>query len=746
MACNSTYRGYAVLSAAVMAWLCLRGNPAWATVKTSPDVTIYNGEYPGWAWIDKSPGGQLLCVWREGDKHMYSAGGKVMLSQSADSGKTWSTAATIVDAPLIDDRNAAIAAFSNTDWMVCYNTYTSDALSQTMTTRTTDGGLSWSTPEAVSALDARTRAAPVKLSTGEILLPYYLAPGNQSLLARSTDNGQSWTTIEIPNYSGFVGDEWSILQMPDSSLAGIIRNSAANGDGSLYITKSEDRGLSWSAPAKTNLRDTSLINGPAQIFLQNEQPWVLYDDTRMVSVALATTSDPNLVSWNIDDRIAAYQYRADGTAIQDGGYPCSVALDGNRRFVVDYVIDGDTRAINGYIISVPETSSVTLLTGGMLAMLTGGFVRRFRPARLRPDFRGVIKCLAIIGAAIIACEHRIAGAEDSDRLLNNAERIIAVKGGGYFPVMIKLRDGSLGAAIRGGASHLGLTGRLDYIRSTDNGRTWTPPVVAIDSEWDDRNPALGQMPDGTLVLAYAELHGYRPDGTFDWNAGPCLPFFVTSSDGGLTWSQKRPLSAPWANASPFGKITVCKDGTTLLSLYQTPSDGVAILRSKDGGKTWGDASILPGNDETQIIELPDGRLLAFTRLEGQTDFGLLLSESDDKGYTWPRTRKLLKAMQWPFDATLLSNGNLLLSFGSRVGRYGAGAMLSRDLGKTWDEEHRMLLGWDSLSQDTGYPSTVQLDDETLVTMYYATGTAALPGEQAIVVRYTEKQLPEPVSP
>jgi hypothetical protein len=57
-----------------------------------------------------------------------------------------------------------------------------------------------------------------------------------------------------------------------------------------------------------------------------------------------------------------------------------------------------------------------------------------------------------------------------------------------------------------------------------------------------------------------------------------------------------------------------------------------------------------------------------------------------------------------------------------------------------------MVGWDSLNTDTGYPSTVQLDDGTIVTMYYAVGTAALPGAQAIVVRYTEQQLAEAMSP
>lgn len=338
-------------------------------------------------------------------------------------------------------------------------------------------------------------------------------------------------------------------------------------------------------------------------------------------------------------------------------------------------------------------------------------------------------------------------AKDQPRVLKNAERIIAVKGGGYFPVMIKLADGSLAAVLRGGAGHVGLGGRLDVIRSTDGGHTWSKPTVAVDSPWDDRNPAFGQMPDGTLVLGYSEARSYRPDGTFDLSAGPYLGFYVTSSDGGATWSAKRPLPEPWPSPSPFGKIIVGKDGTAMMSVYRMPSGETGILRSKDNGKTWGDYSQVfksPNADETQIFEFPDGRLTAFTRLEGQNQFGLLLSESDDHGRTWPRRNKFMKAQQWPFDVTLLKSGNLLLSHGSRVGpgRFGAGVVLSKDMGKTWDEKHQVLLGANSLGGDTGYPSTAQLDDGTIVTMYYATATTTLPEVHAVVVRYTEDQLAE----
>jgi predicted neuraminidase len=345
---------YSVVACAIAAaaWGATADSPLPGTVKSAPDVVIYQGVYPAWPWIDRTSGGTLLCVWREGTQHMYSANGKVMLSKSGDGGKTWSAATTIVDAPTIDDRNTAILAISDSDWLVCYNTFTRDSISCSMTLRTSDAGRTWSKPQPLSAADTRTRAAAIKLSTGELLLPYYKAPGNGSLAALSNDNGRTWTTVEIANTAELVGDEWSAIELPDGRLAGIIRNSAPSTDGSLFVTTSRDRGRTWSVPRRTNLRDQQSTS-PAHIFLHQGKPWVLYDDARMVSVALATTDDPNLLVWNVAGRLKAFQYRADGKPIVDGGYPASAATTGKQRLIVDYVIDGDRRAIVGYFVTMP---------------------------------------------------------------------------------------------------------------------------------------------------------------------------------------------------------------------------------------------------------------------------------------------------------------------------------------------------------------------------------------------------------
>jgi hypothetical protein len=66
----------------------------------------------------------------------------------------------------------------------------------------------------------------------------------------------------------------------------------------------------------------------------------------------------------------------------------------------------------------------------------------------------------------------------------------------------------------------------------------------------------------------------------------------------------------------------------------------------------------------------------------------------------------------------LRNGDVLLTFGERNVPYGAGAILSHDGGKTWDPKTRMVLADDARTRDCGYPSSVELPDGRIVTVYY----------------------------
>ena len=78
------------------------------------------------------------------------------------------------------------------------------------------------------------------------------------------------------------------------------------------------------------------------------------------------------------------------------------------------------------------------------------------------------------------------------RKLPAASEVYLCHGEGYFPVLINPQGEEILAVLRGGAGHVGVTGRLDAVRSLDGGKTWETPIVIVDTEVDDRNPAVGQ--------------------------------------------------------------------------------------------------------------------------------------------------------------------------------------------------------------------------------------------------------------
>ncbi len=311
------------------------------------------------------------------------------------------------------------------------------------------------------------------------------------------------------------------------------------------------------------------------------------------------------------------------------------------------------------------------------------------------------------------------------------EHVTVVEGGGYFPVAIRLASGEILAVLRGGGAHIGRAGRLDLAISHDQGRTWSQPWTAVDGPEDDRNPALGQLADGTILLAYAVLSGYEADGlklsgkredrVFDG------VYVMRSKDKGKTWSRPERSPAIYSfyggkgAVSPYGKIIRLKDGTVVMAVYfeffDAPGNESYIFRSRDGGKTWGEPSLLGKHfNETAVLELPDGSLLAAMRSEKGGH--IAVTRSADAGKTWSPPAQLTQDLEHPADLILLQGGEVLMTYGERNAPMGARAVLSRDGGKTWDMEQKIILAEAALNTDCGYPSSVEAAEGQIVSLYY----------------------------
>ena len=310
------------------------------------------------------------------------------------------------------------------------------------------------------------------------------------------------------------------------------------------------------------------------------------------------------------------------------------------------------------------------------------------------------------------------------RALASSSEVYLCRDLGYFPVLVNPQDDEILAVVRGGAGHVGITGRLDAVRSLDGGRTWEEPVVIVDTEVDDRNPAVGIAPDGTIVLAYHTQGSYGEDGRWAGHLHRVEMKLTFSSDRGVTWEEPSDLGYPaLVKHSPYGRIVTLDDGTMLQPLYgagigesDPDRDHSYILRSTDNGRSWSEVSLVAsGHNETALLVLPDGEILAAMRTDDRGQ-RLCISRSTDSGRSWSEPIEVTEGSEHPADLTLLSNGWILMVFGVRHEPWGVQALVSIDRGHNW-EPRRLIVTDDLGHNDLGYPSTVRLGDR-LVTAYY----------------------------
>jgi len=342
--------------------------------------------------------------------------------------------------------------------------------------------------------------------------------------------------------------------------------------------------------------------------------------------------------------------------------------------------------------------------------------------------------------------------------LQSVQRSIAVAGA-MFPVLGRLESGKLAAVVRGGAPHVGVGGRLNLVTSEDGALTWSQPSLIVYMPPDTRDWAFGQAAEGRLIMAFCVTGAYR-NGGHGFEAAQYRPWVTASDDDGAQWSNPAPLDcSPLQYSSLFGKIIALADGTVLLNGYgwyqpekegeELPADkqGMSnyVLRSTDNGKTWGDFTFIGGQgyNETALCALPDGTVLAVMRADG-----LYQSLSSDGGRTWSKPAILVEGARVPADVIVLASGKLLLTFGRRVEPFGVEAVLSGDEYGTWDWRTHRLIEWEAPNTDCGYPSSAQLDDGTIVTLYYkVTNDPATPGlaghVQVWCARYRESDLAAP---
>ena len=351
-----------------------------------------------------------------------------------------------------------------------------------------------------------------------------------------------------------------------------------------------------------------------------------------------------------------------------------------------------------------------------------------------------------------------------------------------WPTLCKLPNGDLLAVASGGReSHVCPFGRIYCYRSTDGGLTWSEPQILSSGPLDDRDCGVTVAADGSILINYftstafttlAKYFAYRDDPVLwpekqqemlrechhliDFSDGWMEKmreinldvlsrehgfWMMRSADNGRTWSEKY--------AVPVNNVhgpTLLQDGSLLwvgreksgdFVQSATFGDAAKAYISRDNGLTWQVRSQLPqpGWDQRSFHELhsvqtADGVVITQIRCTYNTgcmgETYTLQTESYDGGHTWGPYRKICDG--YPCHLTNLADGRVLTTYGWRQKPFGIRCRFGLELPlRFWQEE--IVLTDDGDSLDLGYPSTVQLADGSLVTLWYqfrnAVGMASL---------------------
>lgn len=322
-----------------------------------------------------------------------------------------------------------------------------------------------------------------------------------------------------------------------------------------------------------------------------------------------------------------------------------------------------------------------------------------------------------------------------------------------WPTLTRLREGRLILVYSGGRqAHVCPFGRVEMMTSDDGGETWSWPRVLVDSAVDDRDAGVLELANGDLIVTYftsvASETVTREQGETEFLLGANemalwpkvwqrLPddtrkkevasWMIKSKDGGRTWSHR--MATPVS--SPHGP-TELSDGRLIYAGRKTGwIGGPSVWESRDEGDSWEKIAEIPPADghkasdyhELHAVEVSHQNLVCHIRghtLPGSDHSApswieTLQTESLDGGKTWSQPHSL-GYHGFPSHLLRLKNGDLLVTYSHRLAPIGIQARLSQDGGTTWSKHY--LLTEDGASFDLGYPSTVEGDDGSLVTVWY----------------------------
>ncbi len=328
---------------------------------------------------------------------------------------------------------------------------------------------------------------------------------------------------------------------------------------------------------------------------------------------------------------------------------------------------------------------------------------------------------------------------------------------GYFawPTAARLQNGKIAVVASGyRLFHVCPFGKTVISYSEDDGKTYTIPAPVFDTPLDDRDGGI--LPfgkTGVIVTSFNNTVAAQRGWAEGWAKRNNLKDYVDayldtvkpedeekylgssfriSNDCGVTFGPiyKCPISSPHGPCElPDGTIlwvgrTFSDDGEAnggkeLIKAYKINLDGTSELVGEiEPIYVNGE---LVASEEPYAFALADGTIICHIRAEIGSPkrlFTIFQSVSTDGGKTWSKPVQLLDTFGGaPAHIMQHSSGALISVYGDRQAPFYIKAMISLDGGKTWDTDHAIYEN--GISADIGYPSTVEMPDGSLLTIFYA---------------------------
>ncbi|MGZ4963828.1 MAG: sialidase family protein [Limisphaerales bacterium] len=324
--------------------------------------------------------------------------------------------------------------------------------------------------------------------------------------------------------------------------------------------------------------------------------------------------------------------------------------------------------------------------------------------------------LKIAFLAIIACASINAAPKPVDVYVSGTDGYAGYR----IPAIETAADGSLLAFAEGRKNNMADPGfpkqTVDLVvkRSTNNGTSWSAmKVIEAPGElWSAGNPApILDRDTKRIWLLYLRS---KPERSAVKTARPGTDDVQLaarwSDDNGVTWSDRIDLTSVSRNLSdtnwkstvvgPAGVIQDRKGRFVAPAWKLLPWQHLAIY-SEDHGKTWHRGDFVPGNeggDESQAVELADGRILMDMRQGGKGPHRWF-STSSDGGKTWSKCRPGLEVTpvccaikRWTLQSAGDDKNRILWTGPKGPGRSNLVARVSYDECETFGPEHMLYEG------------------------------------------------------